>query len=361
MSIHPRIILILCICGFLTCSSVVMAQEDENDLKQPDAPQEVKIDRIAVTLKYPETYKTFLSLAPIKTIVVPAQADGPVGSVLVNKPNDIIKAQAELVRIKSEERLLEQRIIEAELEAAKASKDEKQIDIATKKLALAEFRVDQTIVRSPIDGEISKIHVTPGEYVRTGQPLVSVIVTSQLVVDVPVERNSVKPGEAFQITIEDKSVSGKIESILPVTEQFQNLQELFVSVAIARVVIDNGNGALSPGQAVISNMIPRHPVMEVANSAVKNGAEGQRKVQVIRDGFVKDLPIELHGQVGETHVFVSGRIAATDELIVSSSEELADGTWVRPLLAEGVTGTNPKSPTGATATSLKRKVRDDGF
>jgi hypothetical protein len=45
---------------------------------------------------------------------------------------------------------------------------------------------------------------------------------------------------------------------------------------------------------------------------------------------VRDVPVELLGQVGPDRIYVSGPFRNDDELIVRSSRELPDGTRVRP-------------------------------
>ena len=90
----------------------------------------------------------------------------------------------------------------------------------------------------------------------------------------------------------------------------------------------NKSGKLRAGQTVHSPLIPRLPVAEVPTSAIANAEQGGRKVQVIREGFVRDIPVQLLGPVGADHVFVSGRFGVTDELVSKTSEPLVDGVRV---------------------------------
>jgi hypothetical protein len=94
---------------------------------------------------------------------------------------------------------------------------------------------------------------------------------------------------------------------------------------------------------VYSDLIPRHPVVESPTAAIGNSADGQRKVQVIREGFVRDVPVQLLGQSGDTHVFVTGRFGPTDELVVKSSAELLDGTRVVQATEDPVAGASGMS------------------
>lgn len=322
---------------YCVVQAVVTAQDTDSE------PQEVVIERIAVSLKDPEVYRSPLTLKARKELTIPATAAGSIQRVIVKQPTESLASQAEVIRINSDERLKEQSIAEAVLDVAKAqlnaAKDDAakkvaqaQVSVAERQLELAQLRVQQTIIRAPFDSEVAEIYVTEGQFVRPGQDLVRILDPKTLIAHVPVERTNIKVNDSIELMVEDQTVTGKVEAILPATERFGKLQDLFLSVADAQVVIDNSSGKLRPGQAVFSNMIPRHPVMEVPTSAVKNGEDGERKVQVIREGFVRDLEVQLLGQIGETHVFVSGRFSAGDELVVSSSEELAAGSFIQSVL-----------------------------
>jgi multidrug efflux pump subunit AcrA (membrane-fusion protein) len=177
------------------------------------------------------------------------------------------------------------------------------------------------------------VHVVQGEFVRAGQPLATLVDTRQLKVEVPVERNSVQVGAQIEIQVERQTISATVQGILPLTPPFEPLRDLFESVATAVAVVDNGSGQFQAGQTVYAPMIPRLPVAEIPNEAIGNSQEGTRQVQVIRDGFVRDVTIDLLGAVGEQRTVISGRFNNTDELVVRSSEQLLDGTQVVPRLA----------------------------
>jgi len=307
-------------------------------------PAEVTIDRIPVDLLAPKEYRVRMVLRPINTVAISAQTHGVVNEVFVKNINETVKSNSELLRLKSEERILEQAIAKAKLAAAKAgSGGDEMVAVAMRELELAEFRVQQTVAHAPINGTVASIDVVRGQFVREGDPLFRLIDTSQLMVDIPIERKDAQPGDSISVTVEGQKAAGTIQAILPAMDEFMKLQDLFVSAAVARVVIQNPNGQFSPGQAVYSEMIPRHPVMEVANASVKNGLSGERKVQIVRNGFIHDLPIVVLGSVGATHVFVSGRFGRDDELIVSSSIDLQAGSYIQSAL---ISGTGAKSGSG---------------
>jgi multidrug efflux pump subunit AcrA (membrane-fusion protein) len=318
-------------------SGVGMAQEGDDEVL------EVSIERVALDLNSPDRYRIPLELSAVRDVWISAPTEGIVSQVIAGLGKSV-NAQGELLRLESQERQLLQRQAEAALEAARLEAEaadgpakaaaEARVKMAQRGLELAEFRVSQAILRSPLNGLVTEILVTEGEYVRPGQRVARAIDPSRLYVHLPIERSEVEAGGRIGITVEDQRAEGTVEAILPAEERFLPLRELFLSVATARVVLDNSSGRLQPGQAVYSEMIPRHPVAEIPTAALRNmnGDEGERKVQVLREGFVRDLPVQVLGQIGETHVFVSARFTPQDELIVSSSIDLGDGSWIRPML-----------------------------
>lgn len=337
---------------FSTC--LVNARLSAQD--ETDQPAGVVIERATLTLTPPEKYSIALKLQPVRSLPLVAPTDGIVSDVFV-KAGDSVRGQSELIRLDSQEfslalKTAQARVELAKLELVQQSKvadgkaiAEAKLKVAQSELDLAQFRVDETILRSAIDGFVTEIHVTKGQYVRAGDLLAIVIDPNKLFVEVPVERDQAEKGKSYPLTVEANTTEGTIEAILAPRPEFDPLRELFVSVATARLLIDSKGGEFTTGQSVASKMIPRHPLAEIQTLAIRTATDdpdAERSVQVIRDGFVRSLPIQVLGQVGQTHVFVSARFTEGDELIVSSSEPLKDGSWVRPMLL--------KNPDGRPAT-----------
>jgi hypothetical protein len=56
-------------------------------------------------------------------------------------------------------------------------------------------------------------------------------------------------------------------------------------------------------------------------------------LQVLRENVVRDLNVRILGKVGTDDLYVSGRFVNGDEVIVSSTRALADGTPLRAIAA----------------------------
>ncbi len=312
---------------------------------------QVVIERAPLSIRPAASYDIPLRLSGAREIQVVALVDGIVQPIRV-KPGDRLTRQAELLRLDSRLQQLELERATAALEAAKQEQSKgaaaARVDVAQKELELAQLRLDHTIARMPWDGLLYRIHVAEGQYVRAGDPLVTIADTSRMQVDVPIDRSSAQVGDMVELKIDDVAVQGKLAAILPLHERLEPLRGLFPAIASGLVEVDNAGSRFLPGQTVYSPRIPRRPVGEVPNTSVGNTDDGGRKVQVIRDGVVRDVPVQLLGSVGEDSVWVSGLFGTEDQLILRTSEPLVDGTLVTPRLARSSGTAGSVTPTPAS-------------
>ena len=94
----------------------------------------------------------------------------------------------------------------------------------------------------------------------------------------------------------------------------------------------NRQGELEPGLRVRSATLPNTPIATIAQGPLKKaeGADGSGAgiVQVIRNEYVTNVPVEVLGKVGPRRVQVTGAFRPTDALIVRSSVPCSPGTLV---------------------------------
>lgn len=346
-------IYVLCVTSFVSMPSAPPAYGQE---ETAEGPTEAVIERLPVVLRDPATYQIPLMLEPKKAMTLSSQVAGIVTGIVV-KPGEKVRAQSEVLRLDTQDLQILLERAQAGLKAAQADQRAAQgdaakeaatarIDIARADLRLAELRLEQAIRRAPFDAEVYRIHAVEGEYVTSGEPLLELADRSEVIAEVPVERSAVKAGDPLSVKIGEKTVEGTVAAVLPAPERFGPLRDLFLSIAAARVTIPNAAGEFHPGDTVYSDMIPRHPIIEVPTEALLNTDDGGRRVQVIREGYVRDVPVQLLGQVGETHIFVSGRFSEIDQVVHKSSVELVDGVWVQPMLQAAQPSQQGRPPQG---------------
>lgn len=311
----------------------------------------VLVKREAAKLIDPQKYRTPLYLEPYQTVALVAPHDAVVRQIPA-KPNARVTAQSELVRLDNTAQKLtlqraqalykaatiEQKLVDKSNENLVALAQAK-VDAAKADVDLAQYQLEQSTLRAPLSGEVLRILVTEGQTVRAGEPLLVVGDVSKLKVEVPVERSAVEKDKPHAIKVESAEVQGKVEAVLPLHSRFDALRDLFESVASATIVVDNADGKYKPGQTVYVPLIPRHPVVEVPSASIGNLADGQRRVQVLRQWVVRDLPVVLMGGIGSGRLYVSGPFADADEVIYETSHQLPDGYQMKPYAGETKTAT----------------------
>jgi multidrug efflux pump subunit AcrA (membrane-fusion protein) len=352
------------------------AKDDEPETETPAQPPttaqpgsgQIVIHRQPLHLRAPEKYQVPMHLEPLQTVRVASPFDGVV-KALLRKPGQKIETATEIARmdVTAKQLMLDRAKalyraaqLEAEQlgggkgssEGAGASTAPINRQLADARLAaakadldLASYWVDQGSLRAPFSSEVFGVLVAEGQVVRMGDPLVVLGDTSSLKVEVPVDRASTSVGQSISIKVEDQVMSGKVEALLPLSSRFEPLRDLLPSAALASVVLKNSEGALKAGQTVYSPLVPRDLVADVPNSCIGNVGDGGHKVQVLRGDTVRDVAVATLAAVGDGRSFVTGPFRDGDEVIESSSQELADGTVVRssPMAAPA------KSKAGATA------------
>lgn len=342
---------------------VVGVQAQDEEETQPAAPtaKKVNVKKEGLAISDPKLYEVPLRTVPIKQIDLVAHEDGVVINTSV-KPGDRVNIQAEAVRLDdSRHKLVSARAkglldaAKAEQKIADASKDADRIEAATARMNaaeaefnLAEMSLQATISRVPFAGEILDVYVVAGQYVRAGDKLLTLADTSNYQVRVPIDRTVGKVGGEHEILIEKTAFKGKITAILPPESRFDPVRNLVNSLSTALIEIPNPNGEYFPGQTVYSKLLPQKPFALVLISAIQNQGDGVRKIQIVRQGVVRDVPIEELTQSGTDRVFVAGAFIPGDEIILSSSEPLLDGqilTVPTPNARPGQTQPGVRSPT----------------
>jgi len=304
--------------------------------------QELIIKREPITLINPTRYQVPLVLEATQSMNVSAPVDGVVQIINI-KPGETVLNQTELLRLDTTRQsfVLEKakaalRAAQMRVEAVSSSSDAKakslaasELDVAKADLNVAEYDLRSLLLRAPIDGTVFRVLVQPGQFVKAGEPLMSMGNTQKLVVQMPVDRNNVKVGANLEIAVESVKVTGLVQSVLPLSKEQATLRDLVESAATAELIIDNAQGKLSPGQTVYSPMVPRYPVMEATNAVLTNTQEGGRKVQVLRENVVTDVPVTVLGPIGPERSFLTGPLSERDLLIISTSVPVPHGTLVQ--------------------------------
>lgn len=192
-------------------------------------------------------------------------------------------------------------------------------------LDLARQQLDDTTLRSPIDGVIRERHAFAGEYRAAGTPIFTVVKQHPLRLQLAVpERASaaVRIGQIVKVSVEGDpdTYPGRIARLSPaITEGTRTLP--------IEAEVPNEAGKLRPGTfAKADIVINEDPALVVPQSALVVFA-GVEKVLIVKDGKVHEQRIRVGRRVGDNVEIVEG--VAAGDLVVTAPGGLADGATVR--------------------------------
>lgn len=108
------------------------------------------------------------------------------------------------------------RVLDAQAAALDAS-----VEQASALFQISEISLEDTIVRSPINGLVGNLHVEPGQFVRAGSPLLAVVSDEQKWVVANFKETQLEnlaPGQLVAIRVdafESQEIPGHVDSIAP--------------------------------------------------------------------------------------------------------------------------------------------------
>src|SRR4029077_21168662 len=167
--------------GLLVACLPVIGTASQEDEKE-SAEQEVVIKREVLKLTDPRTYRVSMHLEAVRSLDLTAPVDGFVRTVTA-KPGQKLKTQGEAVRLADARAVLVVKRARANLQAAQVEKKlaqakndadlaalaEARLEAAQADLDLAQFEAEQLVVRGPFNGEIQRVYVVEGQFIKAGE------------------------------------------------------------------------------------------------------------------------------------------------------------------------------------------------
>jgi RND family efflux transporter MFP subunit len=195
-------------------------------------------------------------------------------------------------------------------------------------LSLARQALEDTLLRSPIDGAVRERQVTVGEFRSTGTPVLTIVRTDPLRLRVAVPERAataLRTGQAVRVRIEgdDASYEGKLVRLGAAIEE--DNRTLPVEAAVA-----NPHGALRPGMFASAEIIVDRAdeAVVVPTDAIVTFA-GVQKVLVVQDGKAVEQRVRTGRRDGGRVEIIEG-VKAGDVVIVKPGD-IVDGVAGRPI------------------------------
>jgi RND family efflux transporter MFP subunit len=241
--------------------------------------------------------------------------------------------------VKRYQELRSKAVSESMLEEAVAQQSARQAELndARARLAEAEYRLDRTHIKSPVDAIVERRLISVGDYVSPGTPVVTIVGMERLRVVLPFpERLSgqLKPGLA--VTLDQparpgETLTGTITEVRPMVGTNNRAIEALVDLpagtdwppggsVTARVVLASRDGVVVPAGSVV-----RRPAGDV--------------VYVLTDDKVAERKVTIGIRTGERAEALAG-VEAGEMVVLSGAGFLTDGALVT-VRETGKTGATP--------------------
>ncbi|PYS87596.1 MAG: hypothetical protein DMF70_00190 [Acidobacteria bacterium] len=193
---------------------------------------------------------------------------------------------------------------------------------------MAQRTLSYTVVAAPIAGFVLDRPVDLGAYVSTTTKIATIVRTNPLWIRIDVPEQAVpqiKNGQSVSLTTSsfaDRSFSGRVARISP------NVSATSRTLTV-EAQIDNGGGALKPGQfGTVRILLPQSsPAVLVPQRALRT-ISGATYVFVIKNGHAEERLVQM-GQTEGDLVEIKSGVAENEIVATGNVDQLSDGATVR--------------------------------
>lgn len=191
-------------------------------------------------------------------------------------------------------------------------------------LAIARQQLDDTVLRSPIDGVISERLAFAGEYRAAGTPILTVVRQHPLRLQLSVPERvagAVRVGQAVRVTVEGET--GTHEGV--VSRLSPSIAEGTRTLAV-EAEVPNRNGSLRPGTFAKADIVTSSAPSLVVPSAAIVVFAGVEKILVMKDGKAQEHRVRTGLRVGDRVELLEG--ASEGDMVIITPGGLAAGSLV---------------------------------
>jgi HlyD family secretion protein len=182
-----------------------------------------------------------------------------------------------------------------------------KVNDAQSALDLANKQIGDSILKSPIDGQIIRDNYEAGEQVSAAKPVYSVLAENNLEINADISESDiikVKEGDRVEITLDafglDEEFSGEVFFVEPASTVIQDV--IYYKVKIKFSDSAEKLAAIRPGMTANVTIITnrRKDVLAVPERAVIERVGGGKIVRVLSQGKISEVPVRtgLRGSDG---------------------------------------------------------------
>jgi membrane fusion protein (multidrug efflux system) len=245
--------------------------------------------------------------------------------------------RAEAIRDRS--RASYDRVKQVVEEGAAAPQDlddaEAELRVAEADAALAKVRLEKTRIVAPFDGMIGPRTVSPGAFVRAGDPIARIAQISRLKIAFTMpERYLAEVRRDAEVAVSTPAypgepVHGRVDVVDPIVDPATRAVRVIARAA-------NPGGRLRPGMSADVRLVLAHRDSALTVPAEAVFAEGTEFLvyKVDAEGTVARTPVTLGMRLPDAVEILSG-LAAGDVVVRAGQQKLYPGAKVMPVGAEG--------------------------
>jgi HlyD family secretion protein len=203
---------------------------------------------------------------------------------------------------------------------------EAQVNSGNTNLALAEMRLDQAVITSPIDGQVASVRINQGEQVSPGFAAILVLDEAAFHIEVSVDEidiGQINMGQEVDIILDalpNESVSGVITEIAPTADTTGT----GVVTYLVTINIESDEVPLKPGMTANASIVVEEMdgALIVPNWAIRLDREtGQAFVnRLLADKSIEEVPV-VTGLRNEQFSEVISGLVEGDIVVVTNERE----------------------------------------
>lgn len=215
-------------------------------------------------------------------------------------------------------------------------------------LALIDIRIADAVVRAPFDGQITARHAEVGQWIRPGEPLVTLVSSGQLEAWLELPERFIgrldASAESLDLRIEASRAQlfGTRPRMIPMVDERSRTLTLVLQVEpqdVARFMLQAGMSISA--EVRLGSPEPR---LVVAKDAVLRRGTNSLVARVGEDGLAQLVPIKVLFASGDRfaiEALTPGGLVAGQDVVIEGNERLFPGTPLEPLRREA-----PPAPDG---------------
>jgi RND family efflux transporter MFP subunit len=193
-------------------------------------------------------------------------------------------------------------------------------------LDLARQQLEDTILRSPIDGAVRERNTTVGEFRNAGTPVLTIVRTDPLRLQLSVPERAaaqLRVNQSVRVRVEGDSRTheGKVARIGAAIDEANRTLPI-------EAVVANRSGAIRPGQFATADIVVADSEMALLapDDAIVSFA-GVQRVLIVQDGKAREQRIRTGRHEGDQVEILEGLRAG--DMVIRAPGDLTDGAPVR--------------------------------